>query len=151
MGRDNYDALAGAVAQLLPLLIIVVFVESRIVPSYRQDKFWRFYRPFALGTGWLGTLAALAYLASDMDSGSLETRLFVGLWFVAAGCLLGLLALEARQALSSRHEPQDRSQSGKPSQEYGASPVADLMLTIALSGLALRQWGHSTRVGKPNP
>ena len=151
MGRDNYDALAGVVAQLLPLLIIVVFVESRIAPSYRKDRFWRFYRPFALGTGWLGTLAALAYLASDMDSGGLVTRSFVALWFISAGCLLGLFVLEARQAFSSSGETQERSQSERRVRKYDATPVLDLVLTAALSALALQCWGQSARDDNGGP
>ena len=107
--RSNYDSLAAAVAQVLPILMIAVFIENRFI-SRRRDRFMSFYQHLALWSGWLGILGGFAYLAGDdRNPDSVSTRLLLVLWLVSTAMLAGSLAGNARQALKASTDRRNES------------------------------------------
>jgi hypothetical protein len=99
--RTNYDALATAVAQVLPILLVATFVENRFLPRGRRDLFFRVYQRLALWLGWLGLIGSFAYLAGGYTGTTdVFTRLFLVVWLVSVAMLAGLLVLNARYVLT---------------------------------------------------
>ena len=95
--RTNYDSLAAAVAQVVPVLMIAVYLENRLLP---QDRSSRFYQTVGLVLGWFAIVASFAYLVDETPSTSdTTTRGSTALWLAAVGLLAGSLAGTARAAL----------------------------------------------------
>jgi hypothetical protein len=109
--RSNYDSLATAIAQVVPVLMIAVYIENRLLP---RDRSARFYPTFGLVAGWFAILASFAYLADETpETDDATTRGFLLLWFVSISILAGSLVGTARAAMR-RSAYASRSNGGQP-------------------------------------